>query len=790
MQEEPHARTIRIGAYELDLRSGELSREDRTILLQEQPFQILQLLAKSPGDLVSREEIRQRLWPSGTIVEFENATNAAIKKLRIALSDSVEEPHYIETVKRRGYRLIAPVQPLDSDRQEPALPDVPMPVAREHAEGQSRTGERWGAARYWIFAAVAGVSLASLAAAYAVRQAPHRIRRLTDKDKLVLAEFLNKTGDPVFDETLRQGLSVQLDESPFLSLVSEERIQQELGLMAQPASARLTWELARQVCDRTSSAAVVEGSIANLGTHYVLWLRARDCRTGDTLDEEQMQAAQKESVLNALSQMASRFRTRVGESLATVEKHSTPLEEATTSSLEALQAYSAGRKAHAATGGTNPLLFFKRAVEIDPNFATAYVYLGHVYGEIGESDLAAENTAHAYRLKDRTSDPEKFLIMASYELRVTGDMEKLRQLSESWAVTYPREKNALLMLGGHVDQARGDYAAAVDALRKTVALDPDFAIGYDTLAFSYENLNQLDDAERALQRAAERKLELPDFSERRYNIAFLRGDHGAMEREVASSRGRPWEELVADQESLALAYMGRTEDSRRRVRHAVEIAEHADHRESAALYQAGAALREGLFGNALPARQSAAAALLLSHDREVEYGAAFSLALAGDSARASALADDLERRFGQDTSVRFSYLPVLRARIALNRGNPAQAIAALQAGASYDLGQPYSRYHGYFGSLYPVYVRGQAYLAAHQGSLAAAEFQKILDHPGIVVSDSIGALARLQRGRALAMSGDRRGARSAYRDFLQLWRDADPETPVLRKARAEYAALG
>src|SRR5271157_2794798 len=545
----------------------------------------------------------------------------------------------------------------------------------------------------WKVMVPAAAVLACFAAGYFYS---HRPPKLTDKDTIVLADFTNTTGDPVFDGTLRQGMAVQLEQSPFLSLVSDERMQQTLRLMSRPADARLTPELAKEICERTGSAAVLEGSVASLGSQYVLGLRAKSCRTGDVLDEEQVQAARKEAVLNALSQIASKFRTRVGESLTTVEKHDTPLEEATTPSLEALKAYSAACKVHFSIGdATAALPLYKRALEIDPKFAMAYANLGSLYGEMGESDLSAESTSKAYDLRDRASDREKFFITASYEIRVTGNLEKAQQTCEAWAQTYPREVHAHGFLGGVIYPVSGKYEKAVEEAKRSIEIDPDIAIPYGDLAYSYEYLDRLGEAENTLQRASERKLETPDFLVQRYDIAFLRADQAGMERAVALAQGKAGvEDGISDHEAFVLTYSGHLQQARRMSQRAADLAQEAAQRERAALYQTGPALWEAFFGDAPAARRSAMAALALSNDREVEYGAAFALALSGDSSRSQTLANDLERRFPEDTSVRFSYLPALRALLSLNQSEPSQAIELLQIAAPHELGAPRSSFHG------------------------------------------------------------------------------------------------
>ena len=618
----------------------------------------------------------------------------------------------------------------------------------------------------------------------------NRQPKLTDKDTIVLADFTNSTGDPVFDGTLRQGIAVQLAQSPFLSLISEERIQHTLGLMGQPPGARLTPEVAREVCERTASAAVLDGSIATLGSEYVLGLRARDCRTGQVLAEEQAQAARKEDVLTALGQIASRFRTRVGESLITVEKHNTPIAEATTPSLEALRALTTAFKVASSTGSAAAVPFFKHAIEIDPNFAMAHALLGRMYGDIGEPVLSAQSTSRAYALRDRTSDNEKFFITASYEMQVTGNMEKARETCELWAKTYPREYVPHGFFSGIIYPSFGKYEKVIEEAEASITLNPTFTFGYLNLSFGNQYLGRLPEAEKALQRATDHKIEMPEFLIQQFDLAFLKGDQAAMDREVARAQGESRaEEDIDYHQALVLAYTGHLEQARRMSRRASNLALQSAQSETVAQFQIGAALREGFFGNPSATRQNASAALQLSKDREIEYGAAFALALSGDASHSQALANDLESRFPEDTSVRFSYLPTLRALLALNRNQPSEAIEVLQIAAPTELAAPPSSYHGFFGALYPVYVRGQAYLAAHRGAEAAAEFQKILDHPGIVVSDPIGAAARLQSGRAFALSRDNTKAKAAYQNFLTLWKDADPDIPILRQAKAEYQNL-
>jgi DNA-binding winged helix-turn-helix (wHTH) protein len=778
--EAPAGTTYEFGPFEVNAASGELLKNGRRVKIQEQPFRLLVILLENSGHVVTREQIQNRIWEGNTFVDFDSSLRVAVRKLREALGDEAENPRYIETIPKRGYRFLAPApRTADPIRLEA---EISPPNAPEPAE--SAPPKRWP----WAIALLLLILIASGTSTFLFLA--HGKRVFTEKDTVVLADFANATGDPVFDGTLRQGLAVQLEQSPFLSLISDERMQQVLRMMGQPPDARLDPQTAREVCERTSSAAVLYGSIASLGSKYVLGLRAKDCRTGDVLAEEQVQADRKEDLLNALDQIASKFRTRVGESLTTVRKYDTPLTEATTPSLDALKAYSAGLKMSSSQGSAAALPLFKHAISLDPRFAMAYAVQGHTYGEIGESDLSAESMSKAYQLQDRASDREKFFITASYDFRVTGNLEKAEQTCLAWAQAYPRDVNPPTFLSGVIYPAFGKYEKAIEEAGKAVEIDPDFALGYSNLAFANVYLDRLEQAEKTLQLASARKLEASDALVLPYDIAFLKGDRAAMEREAVQEQAKSESEAQSwYYQAFAMAYFGHLQQARMMSTRATEMAQQADQPERAAVWGTGAALLEAFFADPSAARKKAKAALTLSPDREVEYGAALAFALTGDTLQTQALANDLERRFAEDTSVKFSYLPSLRALLALNSGEPSRALEVLQIAAPYDLGAPRSSFHAIFGPLYPVYFRGEALLAARQGSQAAAEFQKILDHPGIVVSDPIGALARLQIGRAFALSGDKPKARSAYEDFLSLWKDADPDIPILKQAKQEYARL-
>jgi tetratricopeptide (TPR) repeat protein/predicted Ser/Thr protein kinase len=593
----------------------------------------------------------------------------------------------------------------------------------------------------------------------------HKAHALTDKDTIVLADFTNATGDPVFDGTLRQGLAVQLEQSPFLSVISEDRVQDTLRLMGQPSDAKLTPAIARGLCQRTSSTAVLYGSIASLGSQFVLGLKAVNCHTGDSLAEEQTTADSKEQVLKSLAQVTTKLRTKLGESLSTVDKFNTPLEEVTTPSLEALQAYSLGWKTQLVIGDAAAAIpLFQRAIRLDPKFVMAYASLGACYDLVGDSELAVANARRAFELRERVSERERLYIELHYYAFVTGDLEKARQTGELWAQTYPRDDIAAGDIGG-IHGLLGQYDKALADFREALRLRASGG-NYADLVGAYLTLNRFHEAQTTAQEAQAKNLDSPNLHSILYQIAFLQDDAPGMARQVSWAAGKPGiEDLMLSNEADTAAYHGQLGKAR-------GLAQKAGGDE------ADAAVHEDLFGNTAEARRQAVAALALSTDRDAKCEATQALAAAGDSAKAQSLADDLAKRYPNDTLVQSIYLPTIRAQLSLDHKNTSKAIEALQVAAPYELA-----------SLYTVYVRGEVYLAARQGSEAAAEFQKILDHRGIVLNAPIGALAHLQIGRAYAMQGDTAKARAAYQDFLTLWKDADPDIPILKEAKSEFAKL-
>ncbi|MGC2110712.1 MAG: protein kinase [Candidatus Korobacteraceae bacterium] len=1093
---------VRFGPFELDVKAGELHCQGKTVLLQEQSFRLLRALIEQDGDLVSREDLQKQLWPNDTVVEFDHGINAAIKRLRRVLGDSPEEPKYIETVARRGYRLMVPVQwaspASDSEARNGGdrageilyveqagwigqqvshyrvlgmvggggmgviykaedlllhravalkfLPEefstdskallglereaclasslnhlnicsihelgkhegqpfiamellagqtlrdsfaldspgaagsaAPVPIGKlldiaiqvcdglraahekgiihrdikpanifltsdgvvkildfglaklvqgDVSEGQedrpevtspadpsalavlklSRTGIAIGTAAYmspehvrgerldartdlfslgvvlyqmatgtppfrgetpallfdavlhntpvaparlnpslpgkleqiisralekdrnlryqsasemvadlrqvkgeitsaqlvvaakegadqaatssrrtlrWKMVAVALLFMAFLGGGVYWRWHKFKPPALTDKDMIVLADFDNKTGDPVFDETLKQGLTIQLEQSPFLDLVSQGKVSRTLKLMGRSADDPITPSVAREICQRTGSKAMLSGSITSLGSQYVIGLEAVNCSTGDILAEAQQQAAGKEGVLKALDAAAISLRSKLGESLASVQKYATPLAEATTPSLEALQAYSQGKKTIITKGDMAALPLLKRAVELDPSFAVAYAAMAVSYNNLDEIGLAAEYARQAYALRLKVSERERLVIESSYYMFATGELEKAAQVYELWQGYYPRDgapyANLVVTYA-----ALGNWNKALEEALAAMRLEPNAASNYPNLGMIYTSLNRLDEAEAVYKQAEQHKVPRGFLFNDRYLLAFLKGDATQMADMAAAAMDKPGKEdlLLATQADTA-GWSGRLRNARELTRRAMDSAQRNDAKETAASYQAAAALREVESGNRTQAKADADEALKLAPNRDVRAIAALALARSGDTVRAEKMAADLDRSFPLDTIVQKYWLPTIRAAAALERKDPNRAVELLSAASTIELGQPAQANV----SLCPVYVRGEAYLMLHDGTAAAAEFGKFIDHRGIVLNFPWGALARLGLARAYVLSGDTTKAKTTYQDFLALWKDADPDISLYQQARAEYARI-
>jgi serine/threonine protein kinase len=605
---------------------------------------------------------------------------------------------------------------------------------------------------------------------------------LTEKDTVVLADFTNSTGDPVFDDALKQALAVQLGQSPFINILSDRKVSETLSLMGSQPGTRITAGVARELCVRTGSKAIVLGSISKLGEQYVIGVDAVGCSNGDTLAKEQEEAGSKQDVLKALGKAAASLRTKLGESLAQVQKFDVPV-EATTPSLEALKAYSMGITTSRSKGDAEAIPFMKRAIELDPNFAMAYCAIAVEYSNLGRANLAAENARKAYDLRDRVSERERYRISAFYFDKVTGEIEKATEAYELWAKSYPRDsvpRGNLAVIYG----ALGQYNKAVAENEEQQRLGASI-VGYGNLASFYINVNRLQDARQMIQEAQQKNFDGLIIRQDLYSLAFLAGDNAEMERQVAWGAGRPGEEdQMLNTHADTQAYYGRLEKARDLARRATDSAVRADAKETGAQWLAYHAVREAELGNGGAARQGVTRALALSPGRDVKVLAALALARSGDTAESKSILESLQKSDPSNTYLKVYWFPLIEASIAMAQQAPDQSIVALEPALPYELGSPPPGT-----STYPAYIRGLAYLAQKNGSAAAAEFQKFLDHSAIVQNFPLGALAHLQLGRAYAVSGDAAKAKAAYKDFLTLWKDADPGIPILREAKSEYVKL-
>jgi serine/threonine protein kinase/tetratricopeptide (TPR) repeat protein len=613
---------------------------------------------------------------------------------------------------------------------------------------------------------------------------PTKAAALTEKDTVVLADFDNKTGDPVFDEALKQALAVQLGQSPFINILSDRKVGETLRLMGRQPGVRITQDVARELCVRTGSKAIVLGTISNLGGQYVLGVDAVGCSNGDTLAEEQEETSGKEDVLKALGRATSSLRGKLGESLASIQKFDVPV-EATTGSLEALKAFSMGIVTFRTKGDAASIPFYKRALELDPNFAASYAALGVAYNNLGQASLAAASIEKAYALRDKVSEREKYRISSLYYASVTGELEQATQVYELWAKSYPLDSVPRGNLGDIYAQL-GQFDKSVNETQAALRLEPSIVM-YTNLAADYLSLGRFDDARKTIEEAQAHNLDGDFLHQDIYYLSFLVGDAAQMERQVSWAAGKPGtEDLLLSFQSDTEAYYGRLGKARDYSRRAVDAAVRNNAKEAAALWQVNAAMREAEFGNSTTAKQDIASALALAPGRDVKLFAALAFARAGETARAKAIADELEKTYPSQTVLRVYWLPTIKAALQLNANNSSQALVFLEAAAPYELGQPPQLQ---LGTIYPAYLRGQAQLMAHNGPAAAAEFQKFLDHRGLVLNFPLGALAHLGLARAYAVSGDNVKAKAAYTDFLTLWKGADPDIPILKEAKAEYAKL-
>jgi serine/threonine protein kinase/tetratricopeptide (TPR) repeat protein len=773
--------------------SGNTSAAIFDSILNRAPIAPVRINPEIPGDL---ERIIDKALEKDRKLRYQTAgdIHADLQRLkrdkdssRTSPSAKIPNPPSAAPIAHDSGREVPP-RPASASSQHPAIDSAPSARAVSPAispAGVASVSPPVSQRNPWPL--IIGAAVIVLALAIGGYFYLHRVPKITEKDSIVLADFTNTTNDAVFDGTLREGLATQLEQSPFLNIASSDQIADTLRFMGQPAGAKLTQDVARQVCQRLGSAAVINGSIASIDGEYVVGLEVVNCRTGEVLAREQETSPDKKSVLGALGKASTGIRAKLGESRASLAKYDAAIEQATTPSLEALQAFSAGWNAISADDFATGSELLEHAVSLDPNFASAYAALGTCFSNLGEPTQAAESLKKAYDLRDRVSEREKFYIVSHYEHYVTGNLEKSVQAYQLWAQTYPRDSVPPTNLGVIYGEL-GQYDKGLAKAQEAVQSDPTSALNYANLVFSYIALNRFDEGRAVAQQAQSRGRTSSYLDMAEYELAFFANNPADMEQFASRIRGKPGiSEVFTYIESDVASYSGQVLKANDLTRQAVEMATRASEKEAAAAYQAEAALREAVYGNTAEVRRLAQPVAQLTAGRDAVSTAALALALAGDLSQAQKLADDINKSFPEDTIVQLNYLPSVRAAIAIAQSNPSKALETLQSASAYEMGSPTN--DGVALAAYPVYVRAFAFLAAHKGDAAAAEFQKLVDNRGTIGSEPIAPLARLGLGRAFALQGNVSKAKIAYQDFFALWRDADPDIPVLKQARDEYAKL-
>lgn len=785
-------RLFRFDPFEVDFRSGELRKHGLRLKLSGQPIQVLEILIENSGQVVTRQELHKTLWKDDTFVDFERGLNAAVNRLREALSDSPTEPRYVETIPRYGYRFIAAVS-AEPESTSPPQESLTPEDALDPAEGASEDsgGEpavtvspvlakrRW---RFWG-SGVAALVVFTAFGIYSYRRSA--AFSLTPKDTIVLADFQNSTGEVVFDDALRQALVVGLEQSPFLQVLSDRKASVVLRQMAHSPDEHVTGAIAVELCQRAGGKVAVQGSISSLGTTYFIGLTAVRCDNGEPIYRGQVEAKRKEDVVDALGTATIGLRAHLGESVSSLRKYDAALEQATTPSLEALKAYSHAISAWDKQGDLAAIPLLEKAVELDPNFAMAYGSLAETYQSRGESELANKNAIRAYELRSRVTEFERLQIEAWYYVCVTGDLEKALAVNEMAVQTYPVTSRTLNDLGTAYGNL-GQYGRAKEYLQQSLRLDP-AEIAYGNLSSSLIALDLTNEAEATLRQAASSGIQSDYLQQIGYWLAFLRQDNEEMKRILAGANTVPGTlPLLLSEQANSEAYYGHFEKARELSSTAAQQLIGEGRKEAAGACLAQAAVREAEAGNARQARELIAKALKLTRDQTVLIMAALVAARTNDLSAARAYSEQLDKSYPTDTFIQKYWLPIVRAEIEVQQGNGTTAVSILNVSEPLDFAAPPA-----FSSstLYPAYVRGEAYLAAGDGTKAAAEFQKLVDHPGMVLNFPLGALARLGRARAYALLPGSAKAREAYQDFFQHWKDADPHVPILIQANREFHFL-
>jgi eukaryotic-like serine/threonine-protein kinase len=771
------------GPFRVDTVRCVLLRDGEPVPLTGKCFEVLLALITRYPETVSKDVLMKSVWP-GTFVEESNLTQH-ISMLRKALGESPQDRLYIVTVPGEGYRLVAEVLelPPESDRRS-TLPLPESPVLDDlsqrrdnHLETSSTIFGPTGKA--WI---VLGLLTAVLIGGAGALWLLHKrgVHALTEKDSILLADFDNSTGEPVFDGTVKEGLAVELGQSPFLDLIGADRVRETLRFMGRSPEEPIKPPLAREICERLGAAALLSGSIARLGKSYVVTVEAEDCADATVLAREQVEAKTQEHVLPALEKVGSKLRRELGESLGSIRQFNAPLEQATTSSLEALKAYSLGVQARTRGVEANAIALFEHAIELDPNFAMAYAQLSAVYSNLGETDKAADYTKRAFALRANLSEREKLYLTARYYTNVTGEIDKATETYELWSKIYPRDWRPFNGLAARY-QVIGKYEEARTAAAQALKLQVNHYSPYANLALSQLALGKLDEAQQVCRQASAMGRDSIYTHRVLFEVAFLRHDEPTMQREVDWAKGTENEHEMLTTQALTMAASGRLQAARQLFAQSQAISLRSGLRDNAAYSMAREALVEADFGNYAQARIRALTALQSGKGIDAGETSAEALALSGDEQEVQSLVKDLQQRFPNHGPLNMASLPSALAAMELRRADASKAIKTLETAAPYDLSE--------FSNLSPVYLRGQAFLRAGSGKEAAAEFQKILDHIGIDATSPRHALAHLGLARALSLTEEHARSRKAYEDFFALWSNADSDIPVLLEARLEYENL-
>ncbi|GAA3766584.1 winged helix-turn-helix domain-containing protein [Terriglobus aquaticus] len=749
----------RFGDFELDEEGFSLTLRGRRVSLEPRALSVLFILAGNAGKLLDKQTLLEAVWKD-TFVE-ETTLTRAIAIIRKQLGDDARAPHFIETVPTRGYRFIAPVE--RSSAGEAIQPPVePQPAATEQASSSGVALEQpefesvpqppntelpsatpatpvWNRPRLFTFAAVGGALLAAAVSSFLLWRS-HSRQPLSTRDTLVLADFVNTTGDAAFDIALRQGLLVQLDQSPVLRLASDTQVRKTLKRMGQREDAPLTGPVAREVCQRLGGSVVLDGSITRLGDTFVIGLHARRCSSGEEVDAEQVQLLHKEDALEAIGKIATQFRTRLGEATQTLHDFDTPLAEATTPSLEALSAFSRGMQAFNTKGSSAAIPLFRYATELDPEFAWAHAWLGRMYADLGREDQAMESTRRAHELRNRASERERFTIDVSYDLLVTGNLKHAKDACEAWIQMYPRDVYPRAFLSTSIYPAYGQYERMLEESRDIIELDPDFVVGYRNAAVSLIALNRADEAAEVLQRATQRKLFLASFVTDEYRIAYLKGDEHGMEQALQTAPRNPW---LLYYHAATLARAGQVKQAEEFRSRALDLARQSLRQDMEAEFMVGSAFTDLFYGDRGRAAQTLRAALKLPSGRYTQASAALAMAILGNAPEATSMARELGKRFPEDTALQNNCIPAIDAAVALHQNKPQVALDLLNRTSQFGLSLP----------LYATFLRGQAQLALRHGPDAAASFRAIVDHPGLVLNDPLGSVAQMHLAQANALSG-------------------------------------